>query len=141
MNRPRPRRRTRSATGRSRGASGVTLSRLRRLALALPEVEEGSSYGTPAFRVRGKFFARLREDGESVVIRTDLVERDMLLQADPESFFITDHYRDYPLMLVRLACVRADVLRDLLQQSWHAVAPKRLSDRSRPSAGRKSVRK
>jgi hypothetical protein len=104
-------------------------------------VEEGSSYGTPAFRVRGKFFARMREDGESVVIRTDPVERDMLLQADPESFFITDHYRDYPLMLVRLACVRADVLRDLLQQSWHAVAPKRLSDGSRPSAGRKSVRK
>lgn len=104
----------------------VTLETVRQLALALPGVEEGLSYGTPAFRVRGKFFARLREDGESLVVKIDFDEREILMLADPQTFYITDHYRNYPAMLVRLSVVRPEVLSGLLEDAWRRTAPKRL---------------
>jgi len=104
----------------------LTFDDVRKLALALPEVEEGSSYGTPAFRVRKKFLSRLKEDGETLVVRIDFDERDILMAANPETFYITDHYRGYPAMLVRLATVDPDDLRELLEQAWRRVAPKRL---------------
>ena len=84
------------------------------------------SYGTPAFRVGGKLLARLREDSESLVIRIDFLERELLMRADPETFYITDHYLNYPALLVRLPRVRADKLCPLLEQAWRRVAPKRL---------------
>jgi hypothetical protein len=74
----------------------VTFETVRRLALELPAVEEGTSYGTPAFRVRGKFLGRLREAGESLAIKCGFEERDFRIQADPKTFFTTDHYRGYP---------------------------------------------
>jgi hypothetical protein len=104
----------------------VTLSTVRRLALALPGVEEGTSYGTPGFRVRGKFLARLWEDGETLVVKCGDDERDFRMQADPETFFITDHYRGYPTVLVRLGRVRLAELREVLEQAWRRNAPKRL---------------
>jgi hypothetical protein len=110
---------------RARGA-GVTFDTVRKVALAFPETQEGTSYGTPAFRVRGKGFARLREDGESLVVRVDFDERELLMQANPRAFYITDHYRNYPYMLIRLSAVRADELQALLADSWRYAAPKRL---------------
>jgi len=104
----------------------LTFDDVRKLAFALPEVEEGTSYGTPAFRVRKKFLARLREDGETLVVMIDFDERDILMAANPETFYITDHYRGYPAMLVRLATVDPDDLRELLEGAWRRVAPKRL---------------
>jgi hypothetical protein len=104
----------------------VTFDEVRKLALALPEVEEGTSYGTPAFKVRKKFLSRLKEDGETLVIRIDFDERDILMTANPETFYITDHYRGYPAMLVRLATVDPDDLRELFEGAWRLVAPKRL---------------
>ena len=89
-------------------------------------MEEGTSYGTPAFKVRGKLLARLREDGESLVVRIGFLERELHMKADPETFYITDHYLNYPAMLVRLPRVRAVQLRELLEQAWRQVAPKRL---------------
>lgn len=107
-------------------AASVTLDTVRDLALALPGVEEGNSYGTPAFRVHKKFFARMREDGETLVVRVDLDEREVLMEANPEVFFVTDHYRGYPLILVRLPAVDPDQLRELLEDSWRRIAPKKL---------------
>jgi hypothetical protein len=104
----------------------LTFDEVRQLALALPEVEEGKSYGTPAFKVRGKFLSRLKEDGETLVVRIDMDERDILMTANPEAFYITDHYRGYPAMLVRMATVEPDELRELLEGAWRLVAPKRL---------------
>src|ERR1051326_9153767 len=91
----------------------VTFDTVRQLALALPEVEEGTSYGTPAFKVRKKLFLRLREDGDSLVVKIDFLKRDVLMNAEPETFYITDHYKNYPYILVRLSKVRQVVLRDL----------------------------
>jgi len=96
------------------------------LARRLPEVEEGTSYGTPALRVRGKFFARLREDGETLVVKMNIFERQYLMEADPEVFFITDHYRDYPSVLVRLSAVQPAQLAERLEDAWRIAAPKRL---------------
>lgn len=104
----------------------VTLAVVRRLALGFPGVEEGTSYGTPGFRVRGKFLARLWEDGEVLVVKCGDDERDFRMQADPETFFSTDHYRGYPTVLVRLARVRVADLREVLEQAWRRNAPKRL---------------
>jgi hypothetical protein len=103
----------------------VTFETVRRLALAFPAVEEGTSYGTPAFRVRGKFLARLREDGESLAIKCGFDERDLRIQAEPQTFFTTDHYRGYPTVLVRLATVAPADLHDVLEQAWRLHAPKR----------------
>jgi hypothetical protein len=104
----------------------LTAEDAREIALSLPEAEEGKSYGTAAFRVGKKFFARLREDGETLVVRVDLDEREVLMQANPEAFYITDHYQGYPLMLVRLPAVSRDELRERLEESWRRSAPPRL---------------
>jgi len=105
----------------------VTFAVARRLALALPGVVEGTAYRTPAFRVAGRFFFRLREDGATLAVRIDFDTREALMQARPETFFITDHYKGYPAMIVRLATVRRPELKALLEQSWRQVAPKGLA--------------
>jgi hypothetical protein len=107
-------------------APGVSFEELRQTALALPGVEDGTSYGTPALKVKGKLFVRLREDGESVVLPCDFDEREVLLVAAPEVFFLTDHYRGYPLILLRLAGARRAELPEILERAWLRVAPKRL---------------
>jgi hypothetical protein len=107
-------------------AVGVTYDTVRRLAFALPGVEEGTSYGTPGLKVHGKFLTRLREDGALVVKVGTMLERDFLLESDPAVFYITDHYRDYPAVLVCLDRVRKSVLRELLTDAWRRVAPRRL---------------
>lgn len=99
---------------------------VRALALAFPGAEEATSYGTPAFRVRGKLFARLHQDGDSLVVRADFDQREVLMQADPRAFFITDHYRDHPWILVRLASVSRDQLSQVLEHAWRERAPQRL---------------
>ena len=102
------------------------LDTVRRVALALPGVEEGSSYGTPGFRVRGKFLARMWEDGETLVVKCGDEERDFRMQADPATFYITDHYRGYPTVLIHLSKVRLADLREVLEEAWRRNAPKRL---------------
>jgi hypothetical protein len=87
---------------------------VRRLGLALPHVAEGTSYGTPALKVKGKLFARLREDPDSLVVKMPFDQRDELMAGDPEAYYITDHYRNYEWMLVRLSKVSEDALRELL---------------------------
>jgi hypothetical protein len=96
----------------------VTFKDVRKLALALQNVEEATSYGTPAFKVGGKLLARLKEDGESLVVGTTFEEREEMIAADPETYYITDHYLKYPWVLVHLSRVHADALRDLLSRSW-----------------------
>jgi len=116
------------AGGGRRGKAGpVDFERVRAAALALPGVEDGTSYGTPALKVRGKLLVRLKEDGESFVLIVDFDTRDILMRADAETFYITDHYRGYPAVLVRFASLDPNDLPGLLEQSWRHVAPKRLA--------------
>src|SRR5690348_5924415 len=104
----------------------MTYDDVREIALALPAVDEGTSYGTAALKVKGKLFVRLKEDGETIVHRTDELERSYLMQSHPKIFYITDHYRDYPWVLVRLKAVRRPMLKELVQGAWQRVVPKSL---------------
>jgi hypothetical protein len=102
-------------------------------------VEPGTSYATPALHVRKKLLARLREDGETVAIRVEFLDRDVLLEAYPQAFYLTDHYRDYPFVLARLARVRHAAVLELLEQAWRRAAPRRLVaeySHSLPAKGR-----
>jgi hypothetical protein len=105
----------------------VTFETVRQIAGTLPGAEESTSYGTPAFKVKGKLFVRLHQDGESLVVGVDFDQRAEMMAADPEKFYITDHYLNYPWMLVRMSKVRPDQLRDLLIGSWRRAAPKHLA--------------
>jgi hypothetical protein len=104
----------------------VTYDQIREIALQLPGVEESTSYGTPALKVKGKFMARLKEDGQSVVFRVGFDERDLLMQTKPRVFYITDHYLGYPAVLLRLPAAKRKEAADVIEMSWRFVAPKRL---------------
>jgi len=107
----------------------IRVADVSRLLLDLPEVVEGTSYGMPSFLVNGHFLARFRDDDEVLVVRLSSIDdRDVLMQINPKAFFFTDHYRDYPAVLIRLADVPKKLLREVLNAAHkHAAAqrPKR----------------
>jgi len=105
---------------------GVSFSEVSELGRALPGVVESTSYGTPALKVDGKLLVRLKEDGETLVLRMDFVNRDLLLRAEPDLFFLTDHYLNYPSILLRLTRVTSKRLAELLEDAWRLVAPRRI---------------
>jgi hypothetical protein len=88
-----------------------------RIASSIGKVERSTSYGTPAIKVGGKLIARLKEDGDSLVVGTTMEERAEMMAAEPDTYYITDHYLNYPWILVRLSRVHPDALRDLLGRS------------------------
>jgi hypothetical protein len=100
------------------------LDTVRKVALHMPEAEEYICYGTPAFRVKKKLMARIREDGKTLAIHSE--EREAWMKKDPDIFFITDHYRNYPMLLVNLSLVKHDDLKTLFLDAWKQIAPKRL---------------
>ena len=103
----------------------MTFDDIRKLTLAWPEVEDGTSYGTAALKVRKKLLARLKEDGDSlVVLGVPLDERDMLVESQPKLFYFTDHYKDYPTVLVRLSKASRASVEPLLRRRWRALASK-----------------
>jgi hypothetical protein len=106
-------------------STGVTFTEVSKLGRALPGVVESTSYGTPALKVDGKLLVRLKEDGETLVLRMDFVNRDLLLRAEPDLFFLTDHYLNYPSILLRLTRVTPARLTELLEDAWRLVAPRR----------------
>ena len=100
----------------------------------LPEVEEGTWFRTPCLRVRKKSFCRMKEDGETLVVRVvDLEDKDALLRGQPDVFFTTPHYDGYAYVLVRLAVVERAQLAELIEDAWRLVAPKRLSPPTTPA--------
>jgi hypothetical protein len=96
------------------------------LARELPEFEESTSYGRPALKVRGKFFAALRTNPDAIVVRCDLEEKPLLLEARKDILFETPHYHGWAYMLVSLDAPREDV-REFLFDSWLLAAPKKLA--------------
>ena len=99
--------------------------------LGFPGMEEGPCYGTAGFRVRGKFLARLRDDDTVLVVKCGDIERDLRIQAEPRTFFTTDHYRGWPTVLIRLDSVTESDLRDVIEVAWLQLAPKRLREAKR----------
>lgn len=108
---------------------------VRKLAAGLPGVEEGTAYGSPAVKVDGKLLACLAihksaEPG-SLAVRIDFDERAVLVEADPDTYYLTHHYENYPIVLVRLSRIQPDALRDLLGAAWRFVTQKTPKARKR----------
>lgn len=97
-------------------------SRVRRSAAALPDVAEGTAYGSPALKVGGKMFAcmaihRSAEPG-SLAVRMSVVERDLRVETDPDKYYVTPHYVGHPVVLARLSRLDDDELKELLEVGW-----------------------
>src|SRR5580658_964353 len=95
----------------------ATFDTVRKIALAIDNAEESTSYGTPAFKVGGKLFARQHNEPDWLVLATTFEEREELMAADPETYFITDHYLKYPWVLVRMSRVDRDALGDMVRRA------------------------
>jgi hypothetical protein len=98
---------------------------VRALGRDLPDLQESTMYGSPALKLGKRLVAclaihRSAEPG-SLVVRTDFEQRAALLTDDPETYYVTDHYMKHPVVLVRLARVQHDQLRDLLAAARQCV--------------------
>ncbi|HZF92506.1 MmcQ/YjbR family DNA-binding protein [Streptomyces sp.] len=102
---------------------------VRRIALSLPDTTEKTAWNMPTFRVAGKMFATLPEEETSMAVRCPKEERDELVLAEPEKFWIADHEAQFAWVRVRLAALDDEAeLRDILTDSWRQAAPPRLLD-------------
>ncbi|WP_293676242.1 MmcQ/YjbR family DNA-binding protein [uncultured Phenylobacterium sp.] len=103
----------------------MTQDEMRDIVLSFPGAEEGVSYGRPSFKVNGKFFTRLRHEDDSVVLfDVPHDEREMLMEAEPETFHFTAHYKDYPSVLARIATLHPGSFRAFLERRFRKVAKK-----------------
>jgi hypothetical protein len=104
----------------------VTFETVKTIGLALPGAEEGTVYGSPALKVGGQMFACIAinrsVDPNTLAIRVAFDARDELIAEDPATYYVTDHYVDYPCVLVRMDRVHPDALPDLLQMAWRFVS-------------------
>ena len=115
--------------------SALNFAAIKRLALALPDVEEGTAYGSPALKLHGQLLACIPTNKQaepgSLVVRADFAQRDELLAAEPDVYYLKPHYEDYACVLVRLKKVHPDAMRDLLGMAWRFVNSKARTRRPR----------
>jgi len=100
--------------------------KLRMVASSMPAVYEKLCHGTPAFYIEKKFFVRLKEDGETIALYNN--EREEWIARNGDLFFITDHYKNYPMLLVDLKNVSTEDLKTLIEGSWQIRATKKLKN-------------
>jgi hypothetical protein len=116
-------------------ARATTFDTVREIALAFPDTEEGTAWGTPAIKVGGRMFACLAahpsSEPDTLVVYVNLDQRDDLLREEPSIYYLTEHYVNYPVVLVRLRRVHRDALQDLLRGAWTIIS-------SLPKRGRKT---
>lgn len=125
----------------------MTWNQLEKMALAYPGVVARSSYGTPGLYVGKKFMSRLREPDIAVLTPIHDDEQRFLMETQPDAFFLTDHYRGYPTILIRLSKVQKGQLAELLERCWYQLATKKLLaeyeelPRTTPKAAKKSAKR
>jgi hypothetical protein len=104
----------------------MTLEEMEAIVMSFPGVEKGMSYGRPSYLVNKKFFTRLRrEDDSLVLLEVSSDEREMLIEAEPQTFHFTAHYKDYPSVLARMASLHPGSFRNFLDRRWRKIAPKK----------------
>jgi hypothetical protein len=111
---------------------------VRRIASSYPGVEETTTYGQPALKVKGKLFAWLSPDraaAGALAVRADPGELPVLIDAFPDRYFQTPHYEGYPILLVRMDRIEPDELRERIEDSWLLRAPRKLADELVEGAG------
>jgi hypothetical protein len=107
----------------------ITFDTIREIGKQLPGTEVGTAYGSPALKVNGRLYAgiAINKDAEPnslFVHLADFEQRDALLAEDPDTYYVKPHYKPYPVVLVRLACVTHDALKDLLCGAHRVVSSK-----------------
>jgi hypothetical protein len=111
----------------------------------LSDVEVTTTWGKPALKIGGKMFVCIAShksaEPNTLVARMDIANRDALIDDDPDTYYLKEHYVDYPCVLVRLSRVRADALRDIVTGAYRYVnamksTSKRSSRRTPPRARR-----
>ena len=121
----------------------ISFDTVRKLAAGLPDVEEGTAWGSPALKVHGNLLACIAihrsAEPDSLVVRIDFEQRAALMAEDPETYYLTDHYANYTSVLVRLCRIHPDALRDLLRGAWRFVTAKEPASKRRV-ANRKTRR-
>jgi hypothetical protein len=105
----------------------LSYAALKRKLLGWPGVEEGTSYGRPSLKAFGKFFTRLKEDGDSIVLSgINFDEREMLMETQGDVFYITPHYQNFPSVLMRLSTADAASVEAMLRRRWRELAPRKV---------------
>jgi hypothetical protein len=103
----------------------MTFRTVRAIGLRLPDTEEGTAYGSPALKVQGKMFACMANhksaEPNTLALLLDFAQRDELIAEDPQTYYLKEHYVNYPCVLVRLSRIHPDALRDLLGAAWRFV--------------------
>ena len=104
---------------------------VRGIASAFPGAEESTTYGKPAFKVKGKLFAWISPDEAAegaLAVRVDPGELALFVETTPDRYFQTRHYHGHPILLVRLERISSEELEERIEDSWLLRAPKRLVD-------------
>jgi hypothetical protein len=118
-----------------RSALKPTFATVRKIGLALPDVEEGTAYGAPALKLHGQLLACMATnkaaEPDTLVVRIDFAQRDELLAAEPDVYYLKDHYVDYACVLVRIKRIHPDALRDLIRMAWQFMNSKPKTKRKR----------
>jgi hypothetical protein len=103
----------------------IDFDTVRGIAAGLADVEESTAYRSPAFKVRGKLLAVIpihkSAEPDSLAVSVDFDQRTELLAGAPDVYYLTDHYVNYPIVLVRLSRIRLDALKDLLGMAYRFV--------------------
>ncbi len=122
----------------------IDFDTVREIGLSLPDVEESTTYGSPALKMRGKLLTCIpvnrSVEPNSLAVSLDFDKRAVLTASVPQTYYVTDHYRDHPIVLVRMSRIGRDELRNLLELAWQFVNVKtsgcarlaRKRSRSRP---------
>lgn len=102
--------------------AAIGFETVREIGLALPDVEESTSWGSPSLKVRGHMFTCIpvnkSAEPDSLVVRLRVEDRDALLAEAPDTYYLPEHYVDWPCVLVRFRRIRRDALEDLIKASW-----------------------
>jgi hypothetical protein len=123
----------------------VDFSTVRTIALELPGVEESTTYGSPCFKARGKLLTCIAihrsAEPDTLAVRIDPDRRAEMIADAPDVYYLTDHYVNYPFVLVRLQRVQPGALKDLLGAAWRLATAKTPKRSARKAAGRSSRRR
>ena len=103
----------------------MTEDEMTAIVMTFPGVEVGTNYGKPAFKLEGKFFTRVRREDRSIVLaEISFDEREMLMEAEPATFHLTPHYKDYPMVLARMETLHPGSFRNFLERRFRRLAKK-----------------
>jgi len=106
----------------------ITFKAVESIGRTLPDVEVTTSYGQPTLKVRGKMFVCIAShssaEPNTLVVMMDFADRDALLEDDPDTYYLKEHYVSYPCVLVQLSRVHGDALHDLVTGAHRFISAK-----------------